>query len=186
LRRERESAPTLERNAVIDKARAPATLTAMSPSVPTIRDFRPSDAAAFRRLNEEWIQAHFRLEDADRLVLGDPEGAIVAVGGHILVATCDTTDEIVGVCALLPHGDGCFELAKMAVSAAHRRNGIGLALAVDAVRRARALGATRLYLESNSTLAAAIGLYRKLGFSHVPRPSDTPYARADVFMGLDL
>jgi putative acetyltransferase len=43
------------------------------------------------------------------------------------------------------------------------------------------LGATRLYLETNSTLAPALGLYRAMGFRDLA-PTETPYIRADVFM----
>ena len=43
------------------------------------------------------------------------------------------------------------------------------------------LGATRLYLETNSGLAPALGLYRAMGFKDLA-PTDTPYVRADVFM----
>jgi len=43
------------------------------------------------------------------------------------------------------------------------------------------LGATRLYLETNSGLAPALGLYRAMGFLDLA-PAATAYVRADVFM----
>jgi ribosomal protein S18 acetylase RimI-like enzyme len=42
-------------------------------------------------------------------------------------------------------------------------------------------GAPRLYLETNSSLAPALGLYRAMGFKDVA-PVVTEYARADIFM----
>ena len=43
------------------------------------------------------------------------------------------------------------------------------------------LGATRLYLETNSSLGPAQGLYRAMGFRDLA-PVATAYVRADVFM----
>jgi hypothetical protein len=34
-----------------------------------IRQFQPGDAAAFRRLNEEWITRFFRIEPAEQPIL---------------------------------------------------------------------------------------------------------------------
>lgn len=49
-------------------------------------------------------------------------------------------------------------------------------------------GATRLYFETNLIIAPAISLYESLGFRHLPpqRVVPSPYARADVFMELEL
>jgi hypothetical protein len=45
-----------------------------------IRQFQPGDAAAFRRLNEEWITRFFRIEPKEELVLADPQGTILDRG----------------------------------------------------------------------------------------------------------
>ena len=46
----------------------------------------------------------------------------------------------------------------------------------------------RLYLETNRKLALAIRLYESVGFRHLPpeRVVPSPYARANVYMELDL
>jgi len=46
-----------------------------------IVSFRPDLAPAFRRLNLEWIEQQFAVEEADRKVLDHPERAIIAPGG---------------------------------------------------------------------------------------------------------
>jgi putative acetyltransferase len=53
---------------------------------------------------------------------------------------------------------------------------------------ARAMGAKRLYLETNHALLPAIHLYQAVGFTHLPkeRVVASPYARADVFMEMWL
>jgi GNAT superfamily N-acetyltransferase len=83
---------------------------------------------------------------------------------------------------------GEFEVAKMAVTESMRRSGIGRQLLEKAITEARALGAHRLYLETNKTLVGAIRLYESVGFRHLPSERVIPsaYARADVYMELHL
>jgi ribosomal protein S18 acetylase RimI-like enzyme len=149
-----------------------------------IVDFRPELAGAFRALNEAWITSLFALEPKDELVLADPEGQIVARGGRVLFALED--GEAVGCCALMALPDTGFELAKMAVADAYKGRGLGRALMAAAVERAKAAGAPRLYLETNSGLAPALALYRSFGFCEVTPAEPSPYARADVCMELRL
>jgi putative acetyltransferase len=91
----------------------------------------------------------------------------------------------VGCVALIALADGGYEVAKMTVSEAARGTGLGRRLMQACIDRARAEGAPRLYLETNSSLAPALALYRSVGFRDLP-PRPTPYARADVWMELRL
>jgi putative acetyltransferase len=148
----------------------------------TFRQFQTGDNEAFRTLNEQWIAKYFVLEEKDRLTLNDPEKYILKSGGHIYFATLD--DEIVGCCALIANGPDSYEVAKMAVDESYRNLGIGKAMLAHVVEAARALGARRLTLETNSKLMNAIHVYETLGFRHTD-PSlvePSPYKRADVFM----
>ncbi len=107
-------------------------------------------------------------------------------GGRILVAVADGTP--IGCCALLAVEPGVYEVAKMAVTEEHRNQGIGRRILQEVVGLARSLGARRLHLETNSRLTNAIHLYESLGFRHIPsdRVRPSPYARANVFMEMDL
>ena len=147
-----------------------------------VREFQPIDADAFFELNREWIQRHFWLEPADLEVLWHPQTAILDTGGRILMAVRD--DVCLGCCALLAMGPGEYELAKMAVTPAERRTGIGRRLIAATIALAERIGATRLYLETNHTLTGAIALYGSMGFRHLPpeRVAPSHYTRADVFM----
>jgi ribosomal protein S18 acetylase RimI-like enzyme len=145
----------------------------------SIVEFEPVHADAFRLLNEAWISKYFTLEAKDREVLGDPQGKIVAKGGRIFMALKD--GEAVGCVALMKMDDGGYELAKMTVSETLRGSGLGRLLMQRCIDAGAELGATRLYLETNSSLAPALGLYRAMGFRDLA-PTDTPYVRADVFM----
>jgi len=144
------------------------------------------DGSAFRTLNEEWISRYFVLEAKDREMLGDPENAILRKGGQIFMVFAD--GRAVGCVALIPMGDGVYELSKMAVSPEMRGHGIGRRLLEHTIAEARALGASSLFLGSNSKLVNAVHLYEAVGFRHVA-PENLPemhYARADVFMSMRL
>jgi putative acetyltransferase len=144
------------------------------------------DGSAFRTLNEEWIERHFTLEAKDRETLNDPENTILRKDGRIYQVHAEGA--VVGCVALIPMGDGVYELSKMAVSPSMRGRGIGRRLLEHTIAEARGLGAKGLFLGSNSILKDAVHLYESLGFSHVP-PEKLPemhYARANVFMEMTL
>src|ERR1700731_1207529 len=163
---------------------------ANQPSLPAapiaIRQFRPGDAAAFRRLNEEWITRYFRIEPQEESVLTDPQGTILDAGGRIFFAT--VAERCVGCCALIRLNEKKIELAKMAVEPSYQRAGIGSTLLHAAIEEGRNAGAERLYLESNHVLPPAIRFYESLGFKHIPEDRIVPsqYDRADVYMELIL
>ena len=151
-----------------------------------IREFQPGDEASFRTLNQEWITRHFRIEPKDEEVLADPQGKILDAGGKILFAV--VADRCVGCCALIRTGDHEFEIAKMAVTAAHQGKGIGRKLLHAAIEAGRSAAAHRLYLETNGKLEPAIRLYESVGFRHLTpdRVTPSPYARANVYMEMVL
>jgi GNAT superfamily N-acetyltransferase len=149
-----------------------------------IVDFRADLAGAFWALNEAWIRRYFALEPKDVEVLSDPQGKIIDAGGHVFFVV--DRGVAIGCCALIALPDGAFEVAKMAVAEPHKGRGLGRALMAACVERAKALGAPRLYLETNSGLGPALGLYRSFGFRDVDFAEPSPYARADVAMELTL
>ncbi|MFX0578654.1 GNAT family N-acetyltransferase [Nocardia nepalensis] len=146
----------------------------------------PADARAFKELNEEWIVELFSLEPADSVKLDNPEREIVAKGGQVLIAR--DGDDIVGCVALVPEGDGVFELSKMAVARDRRGRGLGRIILQEAIDYARRQSATALFLGSSTKLADAVHLYESIGFVHVPSDQigPMPYERADVFMRYEL
>jgi DNA-binding MarR family transcriptional regulator/predicted GNAT family N-acyltransferase len=140
---------------------------------------------AFQKLNEEWIINYFKMEEADHQALDNPEDYILRRGGFILVALLG--EQVVGVCALLKRNDKLYpyELAKMAVAKEARGKGAGWLLGQAVIKKAKTLKASKLFLESNTRLKPAIGLYEKLGFKKVIGPT-TPYERCNIQMELEL
>jgi putative acetyltransferase len=148
----------------------------------TFREFQAGDGEAFWKLNEQWIAKYFALEEKDMLTLRQPEKYILNPGGRIYFATLG--EDIVGCCALIATGPDSYEVAKMAVDETQRNQGIGKSMLAHVIQAARALGARRLTLETNSRLMNAIHVYESLGFRHIDpsRIEPSPYKRADVFM----
>ena len=151
-----------------------------------IRQFLPGDAAAFRRLNEEWITRFFRIEPKEAPILADPQKTILDPDGRIFFATAG--ERCVGCCALIRMRAKEFEVAKMAVEPSYQGAGIGRRLLQATIEEGRNAGAQRLYLETNHVLTPAIRLYESVGFKHIDanRIVPSPYARADVYMELIL
>lgn len=146
-----------------------------------IVDYSPTYKSAFKTLNEAWINQYFSIEASDQKILDNPDSYVIDRGGHILIAILD--DQPVGTVALVPMEDPNydFELAKMCVDPSAQGQGIGRALGQAALDHAVKVGASRVYLETNSILKTAIHVYKKLGF--VPdKGYCSPYRRCDVQM----
>jgi N-acetylglutamate synthase-like GNAT family acetyltransferase len=144
------------------------------------------DPTPFRTLNEEWIRRYFALEPRDLEILGNPKEHILDKGGRVFMMYAG--DEAVGCAALLPNGDGVYELSKMSVAPRLRGSGLGRKLLQHTINQARLLGAKSLFLGSNTRLGDAVHLYEAMGFRHIA-PERIPkleYVRANVFMELPL
>jgi GNAT superfamily N-acetyltransferase len=148
-----------------------------------IVDYQPAFAADYKRLNVEWIQQYFQIEEHDLEQLNNPEEYIISRNGYILFAV--EGERVVGTCALIKTGPDEFEMAKMAVVPDMQGKQIGKKLGLAAIKKAADAGAQRIWLESNHILKPALNLYIQLGFVQIP-VGDTPYARADVKMEMFL
>lgn len=148
------------------------------------RDFSDDLAEAFYRINAEWIQSMFALEQNDIDLLSRPRELILDKGGVVLFA--ETADlGVVGTCALMVSKDGWVELTKMGVLESARGLKVGEFLLAKTLQRAASLGMDKVYLLTNRKCAAAIHIYEKLGFVHdaeIMRLFGARYERCDVAM----
>src|SRR6188472_4244521 len=85
--------------------------------------FRPEHAERFAELNRAWLEAYNLLEPPDEEQLADPQAQFIQRGGEIFVAL--HASEVVGTCAVLPHGAGELEIVKLAVVPALQGHGLG-------------------------------------------------------------
>ena len=143
-----------------------------------IVDYLPKYDQAFKTLNEAWIKKFFGIEEEDEKTLSNP-GKIVKNGGYIFIALLD--GRTVGVCALRRASSDTFEFSKMAVAENIQGHGIGRKLCETAIRKAKAVGAKRIYLEGNTLLEASIHLYKKVGFKEIEWDTAS-YKRVNIIM----
>lgn len=148
-----------------------------------IVDFRPGHQPYWERMNREWISENFDIEPFDLYVLQNPEEDIINKGGAILIALFN--GEVAGTAGLRKVDDETYEFTKMVVDKPFRRRGIAETLCYASFDKARKLGAKTVILYSNTVQAAAIRMYEKIGFQHLP-VENTVYKRANVKMKIDL
>lgn len=114
---------------------------------------------------------------------------VLARGGWAIGAWDDA--QLVGFGALdvTPVGGalGMMALDMLYVSAAHRARGVGRQLVMLVARRARALGATRLYVSATPT-RASVDFYLRLGAELLEQPDPELFAREpdDIHLCLRL
>lgn len=152
----------------------------------TVVEFDTNNQAhydAFKDINYAWINKYFKVEQGDLDSLENPKKYFLDTGGAILLAC--RGNEFLGATALKPIGNNSLELCKMGVSEAARGLGVGYEIGVAAIKKAKEIGAERVYLETNSGLSPALSLYKKLGFNYVQNFT-SPYQRADVAMEMYL
>jgi GNAT superfamily N-acetyltransferase len=147
----------------------------------TFSNYQPQFATDFKNLNLEWIAKYFTVEEHDVEQLSNPQEYIIDKGGEVLFALLN--GKVIGTCALIKTSETEFEMAKMAISPNYRGLQIGYKLGEYFKEKAKAMGAKRIWLESNRVLTPAISLYNKLGFKEIPIDY-SPYTRADIRMEL--
>lgn len=110
-------------------------------------------------------------------------GAYAPPAGRLLLAREDGLP--VGCVALRPLAGGACEMKRLYLRPDRRRSGLGRALARAILREARAIGYSRMLLDTVPSMIPAIALYRSLGFGEIApyRPNPIPGA---IFMALDL
>lgn len=148
-----------------------------------IISYQPEYAKYFEQYNREWIEENYDLEELDIFLLQNPETSILKEGGEIFFAKYK--GEIIGTVAMKKKNDEEYELSKMAVSSKIRGIGAGKLLCKAVIEKAKALGAKKVFLYSNTIQSVAIKLYRKLGFIEIPVEAGV-YERANIKMELSL
>lgn len=108
-----------------------------------------------------------------RTFLPDPAGFAGGAGMFLVVKVDGAAVGCGGVRMLSPTRG---EVKHLWVRPAARGTGLGRALLAELERRAAALGATEVVLDTNARLEAAQGLYRSAGYAEVEPYNDNPNA----------
>jgi len=90
-----------------------------------------------------------------------------------------------GFAGIRPLAEGVCELKRLYISPEARGQGLGMQLALAAIRAAREIGYRRVMLDSQPYMRMAVKLYRELGFSETPAYYSSP-VEGTLFMSLDL
>lgn len=154
------------------------------PSKIEVVTFNKKYLPAFVEFNREWIEKHFAIEAMDIAQLESPYARILEPGGEIFFVLEE--GHPAATCAMVPHGPGCFEIAKMAVTPRARGRGYGDLMMKTAIRWAIAKHASRIVLLSNTVLAPAISLYQKHGFQTTRLGPHPDYERCNIEMVLEI
>jgi putative acetyltransferase len=105
--------------------------------------------------------------DASDTDLDDLERNYFGRGGVFEVVEDCRSSQIVGCAGLLPLTERRAELCKMYILRSARGRGLGKRLLEDLLEAARRSGFAEVWLETNSVLTVATGLYMKFGFQPV-------------------
>lgn len=148
-----------------------------------ILSWHPAYQKDFEQLNSAWIKKDFVLEPVDLAVLGNPQEYILGHGGDIIFVSVD--DQIAGTVAYKQLDKETVEMTKMAVDENFQGRKLGWLLACTLLLRAAEAGFSRMVLYSNTKQAAAISMYRKLGFEEVELEKGG-YERCNIKMEIAL
>lgn len=149
-----------------------------------IIEYQPKYKKDFKRLNYEWLEKYFKVENTDKQILSNPEKEILQNGGQIFFAK--EKNQIVGTCAVKRVSPRSFELTKMAVTENAQGKQIGKKLALAAIEFCKTKNAKEIALETSRKLESALALYHKLGFVIESKLSPSKYQRTTIQMKLDL
>lgn len=132
-----------------------------------VRDFRPADQAAVRRLVLDGLAEHWGT--VDETLNPELDDIATAYGaGRTLVAEREVDGTLVATGTILPrpddHVDSTAEIVRMSVAAPARRTGLGRRVLDELLATARSWSATRVVLETHSSWTDAVGFYLASGF----------------------
>lgn len=146
--------------------------------------YDPRYRDTFVFLNRQWIERYFRVEKTDLAQLERLEETILQPGGEIFFVIA--AGQAVGTCAMVPHGERCYEIAKMAVADAAKGRGYGDLLMEKCIAWAIERDAREITILSNTVLKPAIRLYKKHGFETVKLGPHPDYERCNIEMRMGL
>ncbi|MCU1439781.1 MAG: N-acetyltransferase [Rhodoglobus sp.] len=143
--------------------------------MPTYQEASVTDATAHVLLAEYFAfrAQTFPAPSGYRTTFPDPEQFVEPRGVFLVVEVDGTAAGCGGIRDL---GGGRFEVKHLWLRPQVQGRGLGRQLLGELERRARALGATELVLDTNASLEAAGGLYRSSGFVDVEPYNDNPNA----------
>lgn len=128
-----------------------------------IRSFEVGDREQARWLILEGLGEHFGYIDETLNPDLDDILQNYIIPGHVFMIAC-MGREMVGIGALILHGEGISEMVRISTRKDYRRRGIGRAIITYLVNVARQRGDRRIIVKTNASWHDAINLYKRLDF----------------------
>jgi len=159
-----------------------------------IRQARPAEYAAVGELTAQ-AYLHDGLPDWAAPYLAELRDAAARAAAADLLVAVDAGGTLLGTVTFTPPGSRYGEITDgpaeagfrmLAVAAAGQRRGVGTALVLACIDRARAAGCARLRLSTAPRMAAAQRLYERLGFVRTPELDWAPSSVALLTYVLEL
>lgn len=94
----------------------------------------------------------------------------------VFVMALDGAGRSLGCGGLQAFDDSTAELKRMWVAPPARGIGLGRAMVSELEGHARALGYSRVVLDTNASLTSAVNLYERCGYTAIPAYNDNPFA----------
>jgi putative acetyltransferase len=151
----------------------------MNPDTAIIAAHLPEHIPEVRAMFREyagWLGFDLCFQDFESELAGLP-GAYAPPAGRLFLARCD--DAWAGCVGLRRFEGNICEMKRLYVRPAFRGRGVGRILAVAVIDAARLGGYARMRLDTITSMAAANGLYERLGFHDIGpyRPNPIQGAR---------
>jgi putative acetyltransferase len=148
----------------------------------------PAEMALARTLFQEYAASlgfNLCFQNFER-ELAELPGGYAPPEGRLLLARVADTGLVAGCAALHRLEAGVCEMKRLYVRPEFRGRRIGWALAEAIISAGRRIGCKRMRLDTvPSVMAAAVAMYRELGFREIPPYTSNPVPGA-IFMELDL
>jgi putative acetyltransferase len=128
-----------------------------------IRDARADEVELVRELFREYaasLDEDLSFQDFERELAKLP-------GFYRTILFAELSGDVVGCAAVREFAPGVAELKRLYVRPGARGGGIGRALSVEAIERARDAGYGSIRLDTLPSMEAATALYRRLGFREI-------------------
>ena len=131
-----------------------------------VREFRPADLPACRKLYKEGLLAGKLSENDTGSDIDDIERAYIKPPSNHFWVSETAGGDVVGMIGVQAHEEDCGEIRRLRVRSDQRRRGIGSALVEAALRFCQEKGYLKIELDTFVDREAAIRLFEKFRFRH--------------------
>ena len=144
----------------------PAGMNTPSDASYHVREFRPEDLPACRKLYVEGLLAGKLAENDTGSDIDDIEWAYMKPASNHFWVAQNAAGEVVGMIGVQAHEEDCGEIRRLRVRQDSRRRGVGSALMETAIKFCRERQFLKITLDTFMDREPAVNLFKKFAFNH--------------------